>query len=510
LTDGALPGSLPALPMPIPVIDLFAGPGGLNEGFSQVRDGRGRRVFDTRVSVEFEELAHRTLELRALYRLLEEHGDKSDYYLYARRKIEREELFARSGDLGARAAREAHRATLGKSEADNRAIEAHISAQLKGVGKDGCVLIGGPPCQAYSLVGRARRAKETRTRFEADHRHVLYREYLRIVSRFRPAAFLMENVPGLLSASLNGSGTFDLIRRDLTDAGYDLHPLAEAGEDADNPRRYVIRADAHGAPQCRSRVFILGLRRDLGLKPRVLAPLAGARTSVRDVLDDLPKIRSKLSKEPDSGKAWLEAVRRVGDYDLDGLGAGFGRAVRDTLGAMSAGLPVGVPAMPATGKKPGKLAAWYGDAELGCVLNHTSRGHMRRDLARYFFWSQYGAHFGRSPTLGDVPHYLRPEHRNAAGDASSAPFADRFRVQLADRPSTTITSHIAKDGHYYIHHDPEQSRSLTVREAARLQTFPDNYLFEGAVTDQYRQVGNAVPPYLAKQIGRLVADVLGA
>lgn len=496
--------------MPIPVIDLFAGPGGLNEGFNQVRDARGRRIFETRVSVEFEELAHRTLELRALFRLLEDAGLKSDYYRYVRREISREELFERSGEHGRRAKREALRATLGKSDAENRSIEAHIARELRDGDGGESVLIGGPPCQAYSLVGRARRTRETRATFEADHRHVLYREYLRIVSRFKPAVFLMENVPGLLSASLSGSGMFDLIRRDLTAAGYDLHPLNEKSGDQDDPRSYIIRAEAHGVPQCRSRVFVLGLRRDLRLKPRLLAKSSGQPVSVSDVLGDLPRIRSRLSKEEDSGAAWLEAIRRVGEYDLDGIGGDFARAVRDKLAAMGPGLPLGAPSMPPTARRPAKLAEWYADPLLDCVLNHASRGHMRRDLMRYFFWSKYGAHFGRSPTLDEAPHYLRPEHSNAKGDAAGAPFADRFRVQIGGRPSTTVTSHIAKDGHYYIHPDPGQSRSLTVREAARLQTFPDNYFFEGAATDQYRQVGNAVPPYLARQIGRLVADILGA
>ena len=499
--------------MPIPVIDLFAGPGGLNEGFNQVRDAKGNRIFQTRVSVEFEELAHRTLELRALFRRLEDHGENAHYYEYVRGKITRDSLFSATGEHGKLASREALHATLGKSNSDNAAIEAHIAAELAGAPKDGFVLIGGPPCQAYSLVGRARRTRETRAKFESDHKHVLYLEYLRIVSRFRPAAFLMENVPGLLSASLSGTATFDLIRHDLGGAGYELHPLNPqdaAGEPADDPRVFIIRADEHGVPQARSRVFILGLRKDLGLKARTLSPAPGEATTVADVIGDLPRIRSRLSKEQDSGAAWLAAIRHVATYDLSVLGVKFSRSIRDRLAAMHPNYPLGTATMPPTDRHPAKLADWYSDPDLGCVLNHGSRGHMRRDLMRYFFWAQYGRIFGRSPTLSEVPHYLRPEHVNISGDATDVPFADRFRVQLSTKPSTTITSHIAKDGHYYIHPDPKQCRSLTVRAAARLQTFPDNYLFEGAATDQFRQVGNAVPPFLARQIGRLVADILGA
>jgi DNA (cytosine-5)-methyltransferase 1 len=129
-------------------------------------------------------------------------------------------------------------------------------------------------------------------------------------------------------------------------------------------------------------------------------------------------------------------------------------------------------------------------------------------LQRYFFASVFAREKRRSPLLKDFPSSLLPAHKNVEAALKERKFADRFRVQLRDGASTTIVSHIAKDGHYFIHYDPAQCRSLTVREAARLQTFPDNYFFEGPRTEQYKQVGNAVPPMLARQIAKIVADVL--
>eukprot|EP01093_Parvamoeba_rugata_P002361 TRINITY_DN1291_c0_g1_i1.p3 TRINITY_DN1291_c0_g1~~TRINITY_DN1291_c0_g1_i1.p3 ORF type:complete len:134 (-),score=24.73 TRINITY_DN1291_c0_g1_i1:602-1003(-) len=131
---------------------------------------------------------------------------------------------------------------------------------------------------------------------------------------------------------------------------------------------------------------------------------------------------------------------------------------------------------------------------------------MDSDLLRYSYSAAYTAlNNGVTPKAKDFPIELAPNHDNW----TSGSHADRFRTQASNKCSTTVTSHISKDGHYFIHYDPQQCRSLTVREAARLQTFPDNYLFEGNRTQQYVQVGNAVPPFLAQQIGNVVLKLLG-
>jgi DNA (cytosine-5)-methyltransferase 1 len=153
-------------------------------------------------------------------------------------------------------------------------------------------------------------------------------------------------------------------------------------------------------------------------------------------------------------------------------------------------------------------SGWFLDRRIGGALQHAARSHMPSDIQRYFYAACYAKLHGHSPKLAEFPRRLWPAHRNAKAAANGKMFSDRFRVQAKGRPATTVVSHMSKDGHYYIHYDPVQCRSLTVREAARLQTFPDNYFFEGARTDQYRQVGNAVPPLLARQLATIVADIL--
>jgi DNA (cytosine-5)-methyltransferase 1 len=158
---------------------------------------------------------------------------------------------------------------------------------------------------------------------------------------------------------------------------------------------------------------------------------------------------------------------------------------------------------------PAYQAKWYNDPRLDGICHHETRSHLDSDLHRYLFVSAYGHVHGRSPTLKDFPADLLPAHVNVDSAVKNGGFfSDRFRVQLRNKPASTVTSHIAKDGHYYIHPDPTQCRSLTLREAARLQTFQDNYFFCGPRTMGYTQVGNAVPPLLARNIASSVWALL--
>jgi DNA (cytosine-5)-methyltransferase 1 len=276
-----------------------------------------------------------------------------------------------------------------------------------------------------------------------------------------------------------------------------------------SPDAFVLRAEDYGIPQARHRIIIVGVREDVRGRPLTLTPTT-SRTPLRDVLFDLPPLRSRISRGGDSPHAWHEAIRECAAL----LKAKGSRALRDYLG----GLRLENDRDLSSGeefvywkKKPKYRSDWYIDPELRGVCNHVSRSHLRSDIQRYFFAAAFVASqpgVARSPQLAEFPSFLLPNHQNVQEAIDGSMFGDRFRVQVAERPSTTVTSHISKDGHYYIHPEPTQARSLTVREAARLQTFPDNYLFCGPRTSQYQQVGNAVPPLLAWKVAAVVERVL--
>jgi DNA (cytosine-5)-methyltransferase 1 len=335
---------------------------------------------------------------------------------------------------------------------------------------------------------------------------VLYKQYLRLLGELEPAVFVMENVRGILSSTYKGRPIFGQILSDLTGAGYDLHALGEREADSlfksdSDPRNYLLVASDFGVPQRRARVFVVGTRKDLKIRHITIDCRArnhGPMT-VRDAIGDLPALRSGLSSG-DSTDAWRDFIREASNRLARELRKSFMdvSAVLEEIGQPSSRLPRSRRADNSKGVCGNSLAA-----------NHETRGHIHNDLERYLFYAAWGVARASSPSIRDLPRRILPNHKNVreaeeTGLLDQVAFADRFRVQLSGKPSTTITSHIAKDGHYFIHPDPRQCRSLTVREAARLQTFPDDYLFCGPRTEQYRQVGNAVPPALARCIAGLV------
>ncbi len=508
------------------IIDLFSGPGGLSEGFAAVDNGK---AFNIAVSAEMEVSAHKTLTLRAFFRLAVNNGDtraKAAYYDFCNLESGRHPSDVCPG-LWAMATTEARQLTLGDA-ASNEDLDRIIDE--KRLVNERTVLIGGPPCQAYSLVGRARNKGKAGYEPESDHRHYLYREYLRVLAATRPAVFVMENVKGILSSNVGGRQIFHDILTDLRDPvkaisgadgpRYVIHSLVngarfEAGMDPSDvdARDFIIRAEDYGIPQARHRVILLGVRQDVPFSQSpILTP--ARRVTVRDAIGSMPEMRSRLSRG-DSFMAWRDAVithgRTFANEAMHGELRQLAERLSDVSRSIKLDLDVGGLRFERSGL-PGKQDSnsaydqWVQDNEVKVWLNHRTRSHMDSDLGRYLYASVFTEIFARSPK-GHREFSLQglaPAHANW----KSGKFADRFRVQRFDMPSTTITSHIAKDGHYFIHPDPAQCRSLTVREAARLQTFPDNYFFQGNTTQQYHQVGNAVPPLLANRIAILVKSII--
>lgn len=450
------------------VVDIFAGAGGLGEGFQQVG-------FEILSSLDSNYHCCQTLRTRIVYRHLTSINQLSLYSDYVCGKITMEQLcetFPILNDLWKNGVREIH------LNEKNVGLECRRIARMLKTNGHGFldVLIGGPPCQAYSLVGRSR----DNHRKLYDDRHYLYRIYLRILQKLKPKIFLYENVPGLISAkSLEGEVIHHFIEdfKKLNPSYVVLRPVKSQtdlfGTDVlsiDHVRDFILDASEFGVPQKRKRFIMIGIRRNFWkpnqsvfhkLWPRILQKKVNKEVSVHDAIGDLPSLRAG-----------------------DGCDHFFRR--KYALG------------------KPSSYASTLRSSTVG-VLNHKARTHMVSDLERYYYFAKKAHKTGRNTSLTELAENmpeLLPNHRNIST------FLDRFKVQLRDKPASTVTAHIAKDGHYYIHPEPEQNRSLTVREAARLQSFPDNYYFEGPRTEQFRQVGNAVPPLFAKKIAEAIRDIL--
>lgn len=508
------------VPKAIGIVDLFAGPGGLGEGFAAL-EVNGFRPFKIGVSVEKEASAHRTLTLRAFLR---EHRARAgtlpgEYIDFHAGRIPEPDWASVDRSAWHTASSEALCLELG-SQAAATSINSSISRMRRVY--DETVLIGGPPCQAYSLVGRARSRGKKDYVPEKDKRHFLFREYIRVLDKLRPAAFVMENVKGMLSSAVDSRLVFEMLMEDLSTVGsrrgqlYELTAVHVKDGQAtlrspSQPSDFVVRAEEFGVPQRRHRVIIVGIRSDVarGVANTSIA-IDTTRTTVRDAIGDLSKLRSGLSSRDelaswrgimfDSAKQLAAIHREKGHKPLREAFLNLCSEFKNVsqLTRHSSKLPR------LYGSNKDSLARWLVCPQLQTVAQHETRGHMTSDLTRYLFAATFAEVNGFSPKASDFPLELAPQHQNW----HSGIFADRFRVQLSSEPSTTITSHISKDGHYFIHPDPIQARSLTVREAARLQTFPDDYYFLGNRTQQYVQVGNAVPPFLARQLSGLLLKTL--
>lgn len=519
----------------IPVIDLFAGPGGLGEGFSAFSSTGGDPVFRIALSIEKDPNAHETLKLRSFFRQFSRKSVPGEYYDHLRGKLDRQQLYSRYPEQSKSAEADVWKVELGNYRScPSEKINRRIEESLRGA-KD-WVLIGGPPCQAYSIAGRSRvipvDRREGTQKYEKDKRHFLYKAYLRILAEHRPPVFVFENVKGILSAEVAGRRIIDRLLSDLR------HPTSAArGEEASengrieykifrladyslkrnlpgknshcDPADYVVKSEEHRIPQARHRLILLGVRSDITTVPQTLRAYR-TRVPMWHVIKDLPPLRSKVSDEVDSGTAWVDAIRLLlaSDAVMDpAVDERVFKVIVAKLKRLNDDLPTG-DVFRKRITRPLFRRDWFCDTRLGGVCNHVSRSHMRSDLWRYFFLACYALVHRKSPKLPSFPISLLPDHDNVANvKADEIIFKDRFRVQVKGQPATTVTSHIGKDGHYFIHPDPIQCRSLTVREAARLQTFPDNYFFAGPTTKQYEQVGNAVPPLLAMKIASIVHDL---
>jgi DNA (cytosine-5)-methyltransferase 1 len=518
----------------IPIIDLFAGPGGLAEGFSSVLVNE-KRFFKIELSIEKEENAHKTLELRSFCRQFPPGKFPPEYYdvlketnLYEREK-KIQLLYKNYIEEYSCAKNEAWLAELGEDNFPPELIDKRINNVLNGF--KNWVLIGGPPCQAYSLAGRSRVGG-----IDTDDKRVyLYKQYLRIIATHQPAVFVMENVKGLLSAKITEEGQedisiFEMIKEDLRDPSiifpdtnskkYRIHSLvtSEVKENKD----YLIKSELYGTPQKRHRVILLGIREDIAIEPSILEHKA--EVTLKSVIGNLPAIRSGLGREiissqiingkkkriyrdiPDSQENWELYIQKY----KEGLSKMSHSVIASDMKEVKAPvLGIGSEYLKAeqTIDADHPLRTWFIDKEMDGITHHISRAHLVEDLERYLFacsFTQSEKNFPRMRDFERISPSIMPDHENA----KTGKFEDRFRVQLPNIAATTVTCHISKDGHYFIHYDPKQCRSFTVREAARVQTFPDNYLFCGARTAQFHQVGNAVPPYLAYQIGIIVKNLL--
>ncbi|PKA82632.1 DNA (cytosine-5)-methyltransferase 1 [Ulvibacter sp. MAR_2010_11] len=400
-------------------IDLFAGASGMSEGFIQA----GLNPIS---HIEMDKYACDSIRTRAVYHFVTKNGKEKFYFDYLKGEISREELYSQ-------VPKDILDSVLNIEITDDsiKSIFSKIDKTLNKKKVD--LIIGGPPCQAYSLLGRHHE------NIENDPRNKLYIQYGRFLKHYEPKAFVFENVPGLLSA--NKGQHFKNLKAYFRKIGYEVY-------------HDTLNAADYGVLQARKRIIIVGWKKNIDYGFPEIKKIK-VETTVNDIFQDLPKLKSG------------EALH-VADYTIP---------------------------------KNDYLKRFELRNGVDFVTQHISRPHNARDLKIYKIAIEKWDKNEERLKYPDLPKELKT-HKNESS------FADRFKVVNGKGVSHTVVAHIAKDGHYYIHPDIKQCRSISVREAARLQSFPDDFYFEGSRSAAFKQIGNAVPPLMAYSIAKAIKNKL--
>lgn len=388
-------------------IDLFAGCGGLSEGFYKCG-------YKALLHLEIDSVACETLKTRMRY------------YGYDNKEIDDAVLCADITDENIIA------------EIDNRVKETVD------------IIIGGPPCQAFSSVGRA----QSPDSMNNDPRNYLFENYLKILNHVKPKMFIFENVKGILTAKPKGVKIFERIIREMSET---YNVVDDAGV-------ILLNAADYGVPQIRERVILIGVRKDIDY------------INVNQIYSD---IRKTNSNDDENLPNYFTVKDAIADLPKLLPGESANKVIAESKNAKNAYLE--------------KIS---NDSSL--VYNHEARKHNAQDIERYRILSSH-----KNWQLKDLQN-VRPDlvHHDPKH------FGNRYTVQEWDKPGKTVVAHLYKDGNLFIHPDPEQARTFTVREAARIQSFPDDFVFEGSRTQQYKQVGNAVPPLMAEAFAKTLKNYL--
>lgn len=383
-------------------IDLFAGCGGLSEGFY-------KQGFEALAHVEINPIACQTLRTR-----MRHYGYKNADEAVLELDITRDDVI----------------------ECIDKAVN----------GEKVDIIIGGPPCQAYSSLGRAKDDNA----MQDDPRNYLFESYVKVLNYYLPKFFVFENVTGLLTAKIDGEYILDKI----------VEALGEKYKVNFDPKMCVLNSANYGVPQVRKRVIIIGVRKDIDIEPS-------------EIYEGI----QKTHYDPEMGeKEGLKKYVTVRDAieELPKLQAGQGNTE-----------------IPFNYCRNNEFLESIGSESLTVLRDHVARNHNDMDVARYTVMAR--EHWTFQEML---------EKREDLRHEKARVFGNSYTVQWWDLPSKTIIAHLYKDGNQFIHPDYKQGRTFTVREAARIQSFPDDFVFEGPRTEQFKQIGNAVPPLFAEAIAK--------